>query len=257
MKKQFFKHIIAVFSTVFIFVFLSPSIARAEHPTPILDEYERNIKTVLNNNIPASVYIEVGDHMGSGFIIEFTELYVYIVTNRHVTMCSPKDIKVVFYEGGRVPAILHYESTAMDMAVVRVEKKDVPDRILKKLMHVVIAESKAEVGNAVGIIARHTDGRLFVSDGEVLALDFECLFDDGVIENGTIASYPSQSGTSGSAVYNDSGYVVGMNTGSVYSGYGIAGAHYAFFLPIEEIEEYYNMMRNRSKKMETLIRRSK
>lgn len=248
MKNKILKRIISVFMVVFVLAFSTPSVSYAEYPTPTLEGDYKSIKRVLIDNIPASVYIEVENYMGSGFIIECTDLYVYIMTNRHVTLLAPKNIKVKFYEGTKAEAKLWYESTDMDAAVVRVEKKNIPASVLNRLQYVLFSEEKSDVGDRVGIIARHPDSTLFTSEGVIDRFEYECYFTDGMPEEGTLATYPCQAGTSGSAVFNDAGYVVGLHKGRTYDGY-------SFYIEGSKVKKDYNQIRNRTKQMKTLINR--
>lgn len=225
--------------------------AKAISPATILNEEEADIHTVQDNCLYTSVYVDVDPYMGSGFIIDATEFYIYIMTNRHVAEKNKENPRIVFPDGTMVAAEFVRANQKDDIAVLRVDRRDVHDALEDRLHTVVFRDRRttAKPGEIIGIVARNVNRSVYVSDGELEAVSYDCYFTgEGMIE-GMLGTYASKGGTSGSAVFDSRGYIVGIHKGTTTNGY-------AFFLTADKVWEEYSEVHREEKSMEILIDRS-
>lgn len=76
-----------------------------------------------------------GYSSGSGYIVEIAEDAVYICTNSHVVE-KYEDWDVYFYDGTKLPGKQVGISEVYDVGVARVDREDVPEELLERLMTV-------------------------------------------------------------------------------------------------------------------------
>ena len=76
-----------------------------------------------------------GYSSGSGYIVEIAEDAVYICTNSHVVE-KYEDWDIYFYDGTKLPGKQVGISEAYDVGVARVDREDVPEELLERLMTV-------------------------------------------------------------------------------------------------------------------------
>ncbi|MGN0471452.1 MAG: serine protease [Lachnospiraceae bacterium] len=228
-----------------------PICVGAVSPVTILGEDEADMETAEGNCLFASVYVDVDPYMGSGFIIDVTDFYIYIMTNRHVAEKNKSNPMIVFADGTRVAARFVRADKQDDIAVLRVDRRDVHDALEDRLQSVVFRENRTAVkpGERIGIVARNVNQSVYMSDGEVEAASYDCYFTgEGMIE-GMLGTYASKGGTSGSAVLDSRGYLVGIHKGTTTNGY-------AFFLTADKVWDEYTEVHQDAKEMEILIDRS-
>ena len=101
---------------------------------------QENMEEALEYMRPTFVHLYFdkgrgGYSSGSGYIMEITEEYVYICSNRHVVEKSD-EWDVYFYDGTKVKGRVLGVSEGYDVGVVVVNRGDVPERLLEKLMTV-------------------------------------------------------------------------------------------------------------------------
>ncbi len=102
-------------------------------------EYE-DMRETLEYMRPALVQLYHGTgrggySSGSGYIMEITEEYVYICTNRHVVE-KYEEWDIYFFNGTRLPGKKLGVSEDYDVGVAVVSMKDVPASLLRQLMTV-------------------------------------------------------------------------------------------------------------------------
>ncbi len=76
-----------------------------------------------------------GYSSGSGYIVEIAEDAVYICTNSHVVE-KYEDWDIYFYDGTKLPGKQVGISEVYDVGVARVDREDVPEELLERLMTV-------------------------------------------------------------------------------------------------------------------------
>lgn len=227
-----------------------PLMSQAESAAPVLDENIADIDLVLEMMEPASCYVDVDPYMGSGFIIDAGDLYLYVVTNKHVANRNLENAYVIFWDNMEVDAELIYRGMNNDVAFYRVEKAKLPEFTLESLFIVNRrrSEDPLQEDETIGIAAKNTDATYYTTSGTVRDLSYDCYFSgEGTVE-GLLSDYSSKGGTSGSAVLDDQGYLVGIHKGTTGDGY-------AFFLSAEVVYDEYAKARRQDKEIATLIER--
>lgn len=120
-----------------------------------------------------------GYSSGSGYIMEITEDAVYICSNRHVVE-KHEDWDIYFYDGTKVPGRTLGVSDGYDVGVAVVDRENVPEELILRLMTVHIDKTYWESLDQQGVeIALErvdrTGGLLHTSKGKLLKVkqDFE------------------------------------------------------------------------------------
>lgn len=212
--------------------------------TTILLDDDINTDAAIENVKYSSCYLDVYPHMGSGFIIDMTEDYIYVATNKHVAVKNEKEPRIFFYESEGEPAKLIYKATNQDIAFYRVAVADIEEEILYNLKKVILRpkEDSLEVGENIFLAGRNNDKTFYSTQGTVYELNSDCYFEGEGIVRGITTTYTGKPGTSGAGVYDKQGYLVAMNKGRTSSGYG-------FCISVEDIREEFHNMRSVGKKI--------
>ncbi|MCI8528363.1 MAG: hypothetical protein HFH82_04290 [Lachnospiraceae bacterium] len=100
-------------------------------------EYE-DMRETLEYMRPALVQLYHGTgrggySSGSGYIMEITDEYIYICTNRHV-VDKYENWDVYFFNGTKLPGKKLGVSETYDVGVAVIDRKDVPESLLRQLM---------------------------------------------------------------------------------------------------------------------------
>jgi serine protease Do len=139
--------------------------------------------------------------LGSGVIISPDG---YIVTNHHV-VDGAEQITVEFTDRRSIPAKLVGTDQPSDLAVLKVEAKDLPVLTLGDSDKVRIGDVVLAVGNPLGIGQTVTSG-IISAKGRYTGLS------DGSFEDFLQTDAPINQGNSGGALVNTSGELVGINS---------------------------------------------
>lgn len=182
---------------------------------------EISLEETLQNMRPAIVhlYCEMEDGSsttGSGFLVEITEEYIYICTNRHV-INEDKEWKVFFYDGTMVDGENIGTSEAYDVGVVTVPLASVPDELLDDLVAVQIDlnywEELKEDDAKIGLLRIGQNGEvLHILTGELVKKETIFLWGNGEME--TEIKLAQTSGDSGSAIFDQYGKLISMVYGT-------------------------------------------
>lgn len=153
-----------------------------------------------------------GYSAGSGYIMEITEDKIYICTNRHVVE-KYNDWDIFFYDGTKVSGKALGYTESYDVGVATVEIRDVPEKLLKKLMTVHIDKSYWEKldEQRLSLALERVDregGLLHVSEGILLKKKQEFEWYDKL--DHTEVTVELVHGDSGSAVMDGYGNLIGM-----------------------------------------------
>lgn len=175
---------------------------------------------------------EVGG--GSGFIISSDG---YILTNKHVVSDEKADYSIIFNDNNRADAKVLARDPFNDIAILKVDKKDLKFLDLGDSGKVKIGQSVIAIGNALGEFRNSVStgvisglSRLIVAGGA----DFGSEQLTGVIQ--TDASI--NPGNSGGPLLNLDGQVIGINTAVSTQGQNIG-----FALPINEAKKTYESVK--------------
>lgn len=148
---------------------------------------------------------------GSGFVYKTDDKYGYIMTNHHVIE-SATNLYVMFSDGDRVSATLLGSDEYLDIAVVRVDKKDVIQLApLGKSSDIKLADNVFAIGTPVGEEYFNT-----VTSGIVSGLNRKVTVsvnarEDWVMEVIQVDAAINP-GNSGGPLFNASGEVIGVNS---------------------------------------------
>ncbi len=157
--------------------------------------------------------------VGSGFIINDKG---YILTNAHVVYGS-QQIKVALEDGGIFEAKIRGMDTITDLAVVKIEAKNLPVPEIAENNNIKIGQMAIAIGSPLGLVGGPT-----VTAGVISALNrsiqTEVTFMEGLIQTDAAIN----PGNSGGPLINSSGIVIGINSAIIPFAQGIG-----FAIPIQ------------------------
>lgn len=150
---------------------------------------------------------------GSGFFIQIDKDCAYVVTNSHVVENAVR-AKVIFDDKTEVPAVVHGSDPRTDLAVLRIELKDIPEdkrAILRPLQwgnssKMEIGQWVLAFGNPFGLGNTVTAG-IISAKGRNINTGGNTLTDDYIQHSAQI-----NMGNSGGCLVNTDGVVIGINT---------------------------------------------
>ena len=160
----------------------------------------------------------------------------YILTNDHV-IANAETIRVVFYDGLSYPAVVVGTDPLMDIAVLKVEVdglRPIPTAISGSPA---IGDLAIAVGNPLGL-----DGGPSVTSGVISALDRRLTI-NGLGGNSDLygllqTDAPITRGSSGGALLNRSGQLIGITTAIGVTDVGAEGL--GFVVPVDLVNEIAN-----------------
>lgn len=156
--------------------------------------------------------------VGSGIIVDSDG---YILTNSHVISDgNAKEIQVLFEDGEKVNAEVVWVDSYMDLAVLKVNKTNLPVAVLGDSDSLMVGELAIAIGNPLGLEFQRT-----VTSGIISGLNRSVQVDDNmVIENLIQTDASINPGNSGGPLLNAKGEVVGINTAKISSAEGLGFA---------------------------------
>ena len=162
--------------------------------------------------------------VGSGVIFKSDG---YIITNNHV-IAGAKEIIVSLSDGNTVNGKLIGADEMTDIAVVKVEAKDLPTATLGNSDEVVVGEPAIAIGNPMGLEFQGS-----VTVGVISALNRTLDLNDGRVKLLQTDAAISP-GNSGGALVNADGEVIGINSAKLATT-GVEGMGFA--IPINTVKE--------------------
>lgn len=203
----------------------------AESSQAVLDAYSRAVIDVASKTSPAVVKVEVRapvtvgkrklrlpvpDRGGAGSGVIYTP-DGYILTNQHVVNGARK-IRVALHEGEKLEAFVVGEDPHTDLAVVKVDGKNLPAAEFGE-------SSKLQVGQLVIAIGNPHGFESTVTAGVVSAVGRTLRTRTGrAIENVIQTDAALNPGNSGGPLVDSRGRVVGINTAIILFAQGICFA---------------------------------
>ena len=167
---------------------------------------------------------------GSGFILTEDG---YILTNQHVIE-NANTITVAMFDGTTYPAKLVGYDTSNDIAVLKIEAKDLVPVTLGDSDHLLVGDEVVAIGNPLGELT------FSLTKGNVSALDRAVTLSRNVTMDLIQTDAAINSGNSGGALFNMYGEVVGI-TNAKYSSSGYTGQasidNIGFAIPINSVRE--------------------
>jgi S1-C subfamily serine protease len=195
-------------------------------PPPTFGD-EVSVASVAERVIPSTVAVDVSAFLlgGSGSGVVYGDSG-YIITNNHVIE-DADDIFVVFSDGARFPAEVVGTDPVTDIGVLLVDREDVVPIILGSADDVSIGEPTVAVGNPLGLLGGPT-----VTTGIVSALDRSLPVTATSDLYGLVQTdAPISPGSSGGALVDASGRLIGITTAIAVSDVGAEGL--AFAVPVD------------------------
>lgn len=182
---------------------------------------------VAERVIPSTVFIEASTFLsaGSGSGVIYGE-DGYIITNDHVAG-GAGDLFVIFSDGSRFPAELIGADPVTDVAVLRVDRADLTPIEVGSSQFLSIGEPAVAVGNPLGL-----EGGPTVTSGIISALDRSLTVTPGQTLYGLVQTdAPIAPGSSGGALVDARGRLIGITTAIAVSDVGAEGLGFA--IPVD------------------------
>lgn len=161
---------------------------------------------------------------GSGVIIDRDG---FILTNSHVVGNGrAKEITVLLNEEEQATAELLWHDAILDLAILKVDKSNLPVATLGDSDELQIGELAVAIGNPLGLDFQRT-----VTSGVISGLNRTISVEGNVIENLIQTDASINPGNSGGPLLNSKAEVIGINTAKVQSGEGLG-----FAIPINDVK---------------------
>lgn len=186
-------------------------------------------------------YSQKSTGSGSGFIVGISDTDVLVATNNHV-VDGASDLKVTFYDGSELNAVVRGTDASADLAIISVSLDQFTEEALSSIRVVSLGDSDSvkvgqmaiAIGNALGYGQSVTVGYISARDREVTVdgNTLTLLQTDAAINNGN----------SGGPLFNTKGEVIGINAVK-YSDTSVEGM--CFAIPISNAIPILNELMNR------------
>lgn len=159
-----------------------------------------------------------GRSMGSGVIVDSNG---YILTNAHVVGDGQYDtITVSLIDGSTEQGTVLWYETALDLAVVKINKTGLPVAELADSGNLMVGEPVVAIGNPMSLELERT-----VTNGIISGLNRSIQFENGTVIKPLIQTNASiNEGNSGGPLFNAEGKVIGINTAKMKSAEGLGFA---------------------------------
>lgn len=163
--------------------------------------------------------------IGSGVIVHPDG---YILTNAHVVAGNNvKSITVLFEDGDKLAGRVLWMDTNLDLAVVKVDAKNLPTADLGDSDQLEVGELAVAIGNPLGMEFQRT-----VTSGIISGLNRAIQVEGkAFIENLIQTDASINPGNSGGPLLNSKGEVIGINTAKIKTGEGLG-----FSIPINGVK---------------------
>ncbi|OOB78345.1 MAG: hypothetical protein BEN18_07680 [Epulopiscium sp. Nuni2H_MBin001] len=216
---------------------VEPIVSQHKSISDIAADVGPSIVSIVNNqiyNTKAGQYLESG--LGSGVIFEEDEDKIYIMSNAHVVE-GATNITVNFLGNCKVEAHIVGLDTITDIAVVSVDKTDVPDEIIGELKIAPLGDSDAicvgELAIAIGTPLNEAYSNT-VTVGIISAVDRKIAVSADNEMSLIQTDAAINPGNSGGALIGPTGEVIGINTIKLVDS-DIEGMGFA--IPINDVKE--------------------
>jgi S1-C subfamily serine protease len=185
------------------------------------------VASVASRVIPSTVAVNTSALLqaggGSGVVYGDTG---YIITNHHV-IDGASSVSVIFADGARFPAEVVGSDPTTDIGVLLVQRPDLSPISIGSADSLSIGEPAVAVGNPLGLPGGPT-----VTTGVVSALDRQLAASGGETLYGLVQTdAPIAPGSSGGALVDASGRLIGITTAIAVSDVGAEGLGFA--VPID------------------------
>jgi serine protease Do len=177
---------------------------------------------------PPTEYRERIPSLGSGFIVDASGL---ILTNEHVVR-DADEIQVTLADGRQLPARLLGATPTYDLAVLRIEGRNLPVAPLGRSDQLVVGEWAIAIGSPFGFLLNDTQPTVTAGVVSAVRRDIKSeVTETGVYKNMIQTDAAINPGNSGGPLVNGDGEVIGVNTFIFTQGGGSIGLGFA--IPID------------------------
>lgn len=149
--------------------------------------------------------VRPAEGVGSGFVINPNG---YIITNAHVVGDNPSELTVYFMDGQELKADVLWQDSTLDMAVIKVDAKNLPYVELGDSDAIDVGETAIAIGNPLGLRYERT-----VTQGIISGLNRSIRVSERDIMEDLIQTDAAiNPGNSGGPLINSEGLIIGINT---------------------------------------------
>lgn len=197
-----------------------------------------DVKSIASLVTPSVVSIKVvsasGGGSGSGWIYKSDRSSSFIVTNNHVisTAATSGTITVELLNGDTIPAQIVGRDIAYDLAVLRVNRGNLPIVVIGDSSRVSVGETVVAIGSPLGLASTVTSGIVSALNRPVSAGSFGAESFVNAIQTDAAIN----PGNSGGALLDSQGRIIGVNSAiATLSTGGPSGSiGLGFSIPINE-----------------------
>jgi putative serine protease PepD len=174
--------------------------------------------------LPVVVSIDVssdqGSGTGSGFVIRSTATESFVLTNNHVVDgAGSQDITVTFQDQSQASATIVGTDASYDLAVLRIERGNLPVAALGDSNDVVVGDATIAIGSPLGLTGTVTSGIVSALNRPVTAGDATDVSFISAIQTDAAIN----PGNSGGPLVNSRGEVIGINSAIATTGSSVSG----------------------------------
>jgi len=203
----------------------SPSISLPAASGELSTRADDSIAGIAQAVLPVVVSIDVSSGQrsgtGSGFVIRSTDLESFILTNNHVVTGAgdASEITVTFQDQTRVSAEIVGTDASYDLAVLRVDRGNLPVAALGNSDNVVVGDATIAIGSPLGLSGTVTSGIVSAINRPVTAGDAGDISFISAIQTDAAIN----PGNSGGPLVNSRGEVIGINSAIATTGSSVSG----------------------------------
>jgi len=179
-----------------------------------------SIKDIAKKVLPAVVSISVttstGGDTGSGSVIQSDSTKSYIVTNNHVidAAVTGGKITVEFQDGTEIDATIKGRDIAYDLAVIQINKGNLPTIEIGDSSKVVIGDLSVAIGSPLGLSGTVTSGIVSALNRPVIAGSTDrASYIDAIQTDAAV-----NPGNSGGPLVDGQGKIIGVNSAIASTG---------------------------------------
>lgn len=156
--------------------------------------------------------------IGTGVIVDSKG---YILTNSHVVEDgTAEEVHVILFDGEKIPAQVLWTEKELDLAVIKVERENLPVALLGNSDRVEVGDIAIAIGNPLGLQFDRS-----VTQGIISGLNRSIEVSNGSIIEDLIQTDASiNQGNSGGPLLNLSGEIIGINSAKVQTAEGLGFA---------------------------------
>jgi S1-C subfamily serine protease len=197
-----------------------------------------DVKSIASLVTPSVVSIKVvaaaGSGSGSGWVYKTDRSSSFIVTNNHViaSAATSGTITVELLNGDTIPAQIVGRDIAYDLAVLRVNRGNLPTVVIGDSSKISVGETVVAIGSPLGLASTVTSGIVSALNRPVTAGTFGAESFVNAIQTDAAIN----PGNSGGALLDSQGRIIGVNSAiaTLSSGGASGSIGLGFSIPINE-----------------------